>query len=452
MKKRVVSLVLAATTAMSMLAGCGSNSTAANGAASKPEVAEASSSGSKKEEKPFDGVTLTMMFGTDTEKAGLEKVLAMAEEDLGIHVDVEYVVGGTEGDNLLKTRLASGDAADIMQYNSGAKCQALNMKEYFYDIKNEDFVKKYDDGYVSTVNDKEGGIYGVPLSTTQAGAVVYNKKIYKDLGLEVPETWADFLANCDKIKKAGLTPIEATFGDSWTSQVPFLGDNYNVINKNPDFISEFEAGKAKFADTPEGVSSFQKYIDMKPYLNEDYLAATYNDGCEAIATGTAAHYIILTQALANMIDLYPEAAEDLGVFAIPAEKAEDTGLTTWYPMTFFINKNASNVDACVALMDYWVSDKALDAYVDACGANGPACIKGYTLPDTVIPAVRKDMQKYFDKGNVMPALEFMTPIKGNNCEQITVAVGSGQMTAEEAAAAYDDDCAKQAQQLGYDWK
>ena len=47
-----------------------------------------------------------------------------------------------------------------------------------------------------------------------------------------------------------------------------------------------------------------------------------------------------------------------------------------------------------------------------------------------------------------PALEFVSPIKGPSLEQICVAVGTGQMDAATAAADYDEDVKKQAQQLG----
>ena len=40
-----------------------------------------------------------------------------------------------------------------------------------------------------------------------------------------------------------------------------------------------------------------------------------------------------------------------------------------------------------------------------------------------------------------------SPVKGPNLEHLCVAVGTGQMTAEEAAVAYDEDVEKQAQQL-----
>ena len=63
------------------------------------------------------------------------------------------------------------------------------------------------------------------------------------------------------------------------------------------------------------------------------------------------------------------------------------------------------------------------------------------------PAV-KDLAAYVEAGNVTPALEFLSPIKGPALEQITVEVGSGIRPAERGAALYDQDVEKQAQQLG----
>jgi raffinose/stachyose/melibiose transport system substrate-binding protein len=64
-----------------------------------------------------------------------------------------------------------------------------------------------------------------------------------------------------------------------------------------------------------------------------------------------------------------------------------------------------------------------------------------------------DLLPYFQEdGATAPALEFLSPIKGPALEQITVEVGSGLRTAADAAALYDLDVEKQAQQLGLpDW-
>jgi raffinose/stachyose/melibiose transport system substrate-binding protein len=60
-----------------------------------------------------------------------------------------------------------------------------------------------------------------------------------------------------------------------------------------------------------------------------------------------------------------------------------------------------------------------------------------------------DLLPYFQAdGATAPALEFLSPIKGPNLEHLTVEVGSGIRSAADAAALYDEDVEKQAQQLG----
>jgi raffinose/stachyose/melibiose transport system substrate-binding protein len=58
------------------------------------------------------------------------------------------------------------------------------------------------------------------------------------------------------------------------------------------------------------------------------------------------------------------------------------------------------------------------------------------------------MQVYFDQGRTGLALEFESPIKGPNLEQILVEVMIGRMTPLAAAQAYDEDVRRQAIQLG----
>lgn len=183
-------------------------------------------------------------------------------------------------------------------------------------------------------------------------------------------------------------------------------------------------------------------------INEDYLAATYDDGCDMIANGEGTHWVILTQALSNIYSLYPEAMEDVGVFAIPGDNADDNGLTVWMPSSLYVNKNAENMDAVLAFMDFWVSDEGLDAYASAVLPDGPYCIQGYELPDNAYPAVKMTCVHTLMRCKTNVALEFLTAVKGSNCPAICQECGSGQTTAEEAAAAYDEDCKKQAVQLG----
>lgn len=170
-----------------------------------------------------------------------------------------------------------------------------------------------------------------------------------------------------------------------------------------------------------------------------------------IVNGEGAHWIILTQALSNIYELYGEDVNKVGVFAVPGDDANDNGLTVWMPTSWYGNKNSDKVDDIKRFMEFYISDEALDAYTSAILPDGPYCVKGYELPDNAYDAVKQE-QAYFDAGKTSTALEFQTAVKGSNCPAICQECGSGQTTAEEAAKAYDEDCLKQAVQLGLDWK
>lgn len=420
-------------------------------AASKEEGSEAATTATKADgEWEYKEAELTMLIDTDMTLAGIQAVCDLAQEKLGITVEIETRAGGADGDNIVKTRLASGDMADLCGYNSGSLLAALNPAEYFIDISGEEWANKLDDTYKSSVT-VDNAVYGVPAASTQAGAILYNKELYEKYKLEIPKTWDEFKKNCDVLKEAGETALIGTFADSWTSQVLYLGDHYNVQAKEPNFAKDFEAGTAKYATTPAALRSFEKLADTTQYYNSDYLATTYDDGCDMIVNGEGAHWIILTQALSNIYELYGEDVNKVGVFAVPGDDANDNGLTVWMLTSWYGNKNSDKVDDIKRFMEFYISDEALDAYTSAILPDGPYCVKGYELPDNAYDAVKQE-QEYFDAGKTSTALEFQTAVKGSNCPAICQECGSGQTTAEEAAKAYDEDCLKQAVQLGLDWK
>ena len=434
MKKRVVAVSMAAVLATGLLAGCGGS----------PEE--------KKSESPEKETTeLSLLVDTaNASTAGFEAVAKLAEEKLGIQVTVETRPGGTEGDNIVKTRLASGDMADLCVYNSGSLLNAINPEQYFIDISGEEFADRLDDDYKKAVSVGEG-VYGVPYQSSQAEAIMYSKPMYEKYGLEVPKTWDEFMANCDVLKEAGETAILGTFGDSWTAQIPFLGDAYNLITNAPDFPEKFDAGEAKWATTPAALRSFEKLADTMNYYNEDYLATTYDDGCDMMANQEAGHWFILSKVLTNIDDLYGEKVNDLGIFAVPGDDAEKNGITLWYPVAIYGNKNSDKQQAILDFMEFYISDEALDAYSEAALPAGPYCVKDYELPENSYDAVAKDIQSYLDAGKSAPALEYISQVKGADCPTICQELGSGQTTPEEAAEKYDKDCEKQAKQLGLNW-
>lgn len=393
-------------------------------------------------------VTVTFLIDNQTATTGYEAVAAEIEERFNIKTEFELRPGGTEGDNLVKTRLATGEMTDLMYYNSGSLFKALSPEQYFVDLTDEPFMEPVMDSFKETVS-VDDRVYGIPARSTFAGAWLYNRDIYEELGLSVPQTWEELLANNDTIKEAGYVPVAASLRDSWTSQLVVLADYYNVHTANPDFADKYTNNEAKFATTPEALRSFAKLQDLyeRDHFNDDATATTYDDALRMLAEGQAAHYPILSTSLTNIANLYPEAIDSIGAFGQPGDSAEQHGLTIWISEGIFANKDSENVEAAKQWMEFFVSQEGVETYLSAIKPEGPMMIEGIDLPEDVYQAV-KDMQPYFDDEKTSPALEFLSPIKGPALEQITVEVATGISTAEEAAAKYDDDVRKQALQLG----
>ena len=64
-------------------------------------------------------------------------------------------------------------------------------------------------------NRVDGRDYMIPDSIGTTTIIWYNSKLFRDLGMSVPETWDDFVELCREAKAAGLVPISAGNNEKW---------------------------------------------------------------------------------------------------------------------------------------------------------------------------------------------------------------------------------------------
>jgi raffinose/stachyose/melibiose transport system substrate-binding protein len=399
-----------------------------------------------------DAITLNYLVGEDPVNLAMTQALADAymEQNPNVTIVIENRPGGTEGDNIVKTRLATGDMTDIFFYNAGSLLQALNPAQTLVDLSDQPFMENVVESFIPTVSLGDG-IYGVPTGTAMGGGILYNRRVYEELGLSVPVTWDEFVANNEVIAEAGIAPVMATFGDTWTSQLFVLADYYNVEQAVPGFADQYTAHEATYTNTPAAMAGFN-YLQQGFELGwwqEDYATTRFEPGLALLANGEVAHYPMLTFALSGIAASFPDQVNDIGFFALPGESAETNGVTIWMPQATYIPQTTEGERLEIALdfLSFIASVEGVEAITAEVAPQGPYLIVGASLPDDVLPAVQ-ELAAYIDSGNSYPALEFVSPIKGPNLEQICVAVATGQMSAEEAAANYDLDVERQAQQLG----
>ena len=401
------------------------------------------------------GVTITWLTGsTDTEVAAATAVIeAFKTAEPNITIKHDTRPGGSEGDNLVKTRLSTGEMAEVFNYNNGSLLQAIKPEQNLTPLDDQPWASQLDELFANSSKGSDGKIYGGPFGTAFGGAVLYNIPVYEKLGLEIPQTWDEFMKNNEAIKKAGgVAPVQQTYGETWTSQLFVLGDFHNVTAQVPDFAQKYTAGQAKYATTPAALAGFQhiQQVHDAGYFNKDFASAELNDGIKAVAEGTAAHYPQLGGVAANIENVAPGKSNDVGFFALPGPDAATNGMTVW-PGTaaMYIPKTVEGdrLDAAKKFIAFAATQQGCDAIAKGNPPQGPFLSKACKLPAEV-SRVAKDTQAYFDSGKASPALEFVSPIKGPALEQICIQVGTGQVTGEEGAKLYDEDVKKQAQQLG----
>jgi raffinose/stachyose/melibiose transport system substrate-binding protein len=366
-------------------------------------------------------------------------------------VRVDTRPGGTDGDNLIKTRLSTGDMDDVFLYNSGSLFQALHADSTMVPLTNEPWVKNITKDFRTTVSTSKG-VYGAPNGTTFAGGVMYNKKVYAKLGLSIPTSWSEFIANSKKIKAAGIVPVLQTYGDTWTSQLFVLGSYGNISAADPQWADKYTKNdpSAKYSKMPalEGFEHTAQ-IHQLGLENKDYASLTNANGLKLLAEGKAAQYPMIAVVIGNVLQSNPDKVNDIGVFPLPADNAADTRLTIWEPAGAYIPKT-TNGDKLVAAKKFvaWLNSPAGCAIQNKTGLpSGPYATTQCTVPSNA-PALVADTQKYIDDKKSNLALEFISPIKGPNLEKILIQVGSGISSAAQGAKLYDDDVKKQAQQLG----
>jgi len=398
-----------------------------------------------------EAVTLSWLVDNSEQTLTPAKALAAAfhAKNPNVTIKIETRPQGGDGDNLVKTRLATGEMNDMFTYNSGSLFQALKPEQNMVALNDQSWVKDLEKSFVPSVS-VNNNIYGAPFGGSIGGGILYNKKIFDKLGLQVPKTWDEFMANNAKLKAAGIAPVVQTYQDTWTSQLLMLADFHNIAVQDPDWATKYTANQAKFEQAP-GLQSFQRLeqVHKAGYENKDYRSAKYEQGLKELATGKGAQYPMLTFAVGALAAANPDEVGDIGFFAQPGDDASKNGMTLWLPGATYIPKTTSGakLDAAKKFLAFTVTPEGCETQAKAIAPSGPFLVKGCTLPPDVPQAI-KDLQPYVDSGNVTPALEFQSPVKGPALEQITVEVGSGLRSAQSGAQLYDKDVKKQAQQLG----
>ncbi|MFA7259955.1 MAG: ABC transporter substrate-binding protein [Aeromonas bestiarum] len=269
----------------------------------------------------------------------------------------------------------------------------------------------------------------VPMASVIHG-FFYNKKIFSELGLTVPQTRDAFFAVLDKVKADGrYVPLAMSGSESWvSSELGFqnIGPNYW---KGEDGRLALIGGQERL-DNPQYVKVFEELARWRPYLGEGGESRDYAATNELFTSGKAAFYV------AGSWEIAPFTGKvDFGVMRPPVAKQGDGCFFTDHTdIGMGLNPASKNKEAAMAFLQWLTTPQFAELYTNS--LPGFFSLSNHFF-DVTNPAA-KEMMEWRDQcdSTIRVATQILSrgkPKLGDELAEVSQAVLLGKMEPKAAA-------------------
>ena len=468
MKKKMISILLCAALGITTLAGCGG---ASGGTTVASEPATAVAEESKESAAPESteaaesqestaaaeaavdggGETLNVLCHSSWRTDEANAVFDYVAEKCNVKFEFEEVPEGSSGNELIFAKMQSGEVPDILWWQ-GAKTSATEIGEDLFVELSGDWVNDYNASILESPNQTYNGkLICAPFGDVTVFGMCYNKKVFADNQIEIPQTWDEMMAACETLKAAGVTPmyVSGTTDNEWTLQIIPIDARLKQESIVPGSMDSLNSHEKLWTDMEYMQLTFDRMKEMKEkgYIQDTFLSDSYADAQEALLTGTAAMYSQATWIYAELTKLAEsqEELENIGFFPIPATEAKDSIAYTETPTGFVVPKEGKKVDLAVQIVGELVTKEAMTEYYKM--HQGIPAVNGVDVKLTSIPA---DVSALIEAGktSTLPNTIYSTPSMASDVQ----AMLAGDKTPKDVLAGYDTDWDTYAKEAGNpDW-
>lgn len=309
---------------------------------------------------PNDSQPVKIKFGIWEAKTDIEfwteKVKEYSIIKPNVTVEVETIPDNSG--QYLKVRLAANDLPDLFYLKPGHltiyKASLLSLNSLSATTRNK---------YPAVLN---GQILGLPL-VSFSEYVYYHPSIFREVGVEVPQTLNEFMNVLEKIKLHGkYIPIAIGGKDEWTFY-PFIEFGPPILAGNEYYLSSIAGIEKPFGYD----SAFGKAAEMIAKISKDQLA-----GPDALGIGFDQATQLFQSNQAAMIALGQwyysdhmskvDTDNDLDAFTLPwrATKEDRLQAVTMPDQFMAINKNSKNTEETIAFLEWMFSPEVYQAYIN----------------------------------------------------------------------------------------
>jgi raffinose/stachyose/melibiose transport system substrate-binding protein len=339
----------------------------------------------------------------------------------------------------LNARLEGGTAGDLITCRPFDASLELFTKGNLVALNDVPSMANFSDVAKSAWTTDDGkSTFCMPMASVIHG-FIYNKDIFKEIGVEPPKTEEEFLGVLEKIKANGkYTPLVLGTNDQWeaaTMGFQNIGPNYW---KGEDGRKGLIAGTAKLTDKAY-VDTFAALAKWALYMGEGYKAQTYPDSQNLFGLGKGAVYA----AGSWDISTFRGQNVNMGAFKAPPPAGADCYISDHTDIGIGMNAKSPNAAEAKVFLDWVGSDEFATIYANALPGFFPLSNAKVTLKDDVA-------QEFVNwrgscKSTIRNSYQILsrgTPNLENEMWNVSAQVLNGTMTPEAATVQLEDGLKK----------
>ncbi|WP_367565510.1 ABC transporter substrate-binding protein [Lacrimispora sp.] len=347
--KRVLCGGLAAAMVFSMAAcGGGTGTTAVN--STEEKTTEAKASGEQKV------IKFMHRFPDEPYNSFIESKLHEYE---AMHPEIKFEITSAQNQEYkekIKIVVGGDDTPDIFFSWVGDFTERFIREDLILDLTpymeaDQEWKDSLIESQIEQYINKDGMLYGIPFRL-DCKLFFYNSKIFEENNIQVPKTWDEFMAACETLKAAGITPIAYGNQEPWSAS-HYIGTLNQIFVPDDVRAKDYDPASGEFTD-PGYVEALEHYQSLLPYMTENPNGVKPDMGRTNFVMEMAAMYY------AELIEI-PYIKQDnpdmnFGMFNFPkVEGAKgNQDILTGVPEGFVVSSKTQYPDECVEFLKWFL--------------------------------------------------------------------------------------------------
>jgi raffinose/stachyose/melibiose transport system substrate-binding protein len=205
----------------------------------------------------------------------------------------------------------------------------------------------------------QGRTYGLPIELN-ISPIYYNKAIFKEYHLEVPQTYDQFLNVVRTLNSKGVTPVALGNRDRWTGSIwyMYLADRLG----GPETLKKAIDRSGTFEDPAliQAAAEIQRLVDMNAF-NKGFNGLSNEEGKSVFMREQAAMFLAGTWEVPNFTsnpDVPQEFKDKVGFFKFPTFAGGKGDINSWVGgpgVGLFVAENSKVKEEAKQFVEYFIS-------------------------------------------------------------------------------------------------